>query len=121
MRGFFCGKGNFMKNDTFTLYNLRVEIVKGKEDFVCSHHIGDYFEVIGENLHFPQTTSFSLYALSAILPLLPAKQRRTVENDWMTTDHFIACPDPNCAAQFKISRVGKTIFHHSEVTKTTIL
>ncbi|MCR5448003.1 MAG: TIGR04076 family protein [Solobacterium sp.] len=103
-------------NDAFELYDLKVETVETDRPFVCSHHAGDYFLVQGENLIFPETNTFSMYALSAILPLLPAKQRVTDPNDWMTTDAYIACPDPNCGARFHITRTGKRIFHHSEVT-----
>ena len=78
-------------DDTFTLYDLKVEVCEGDKPFVCSHHAGDYFLVKGENIEFPENRSFSLYGLSAILPLLPAKQRMTDENDWMTTDDYIAC------------------------------
>lgn len=84
--------------------------------FVCSHHLDDYFLVEGENLVFPTKGTFSMYALSAILPLLPAKQRVLNSNDWMTTDALIACPDPNCHAQFKISRIKERIQRHSETT-----
>ena len=62
-------------NDAFELYDLRVETEETEKPFVCSHHAGDYFLVQGENLIFPETNSFSMYALSAILPLLPAKKR----------------------------------------------
>lgn len=103
-------------DDTFTLYDLKVEVCEGEKPFVCSHHAGDYFLVKGENIEFPENNSFSMYALSAILPLLPAKQRITDENDWMTTDAYIACPDPNCGARFHIRRIGKRVFHHHEVT-----
>ena len=102
--------------DEFVLYDLKVEVTRGDKPFVCSHHEGDYFLVEGENLVFPQTHSFSMYALSALLPLLPAKQRMTDENDWMSTDAYIACPDPNCGALFHIQRTGKRIFRHHEVT-----
>ncbi len=57
-----------------------------------------------------------MYALAALLPLLPAKQRVTEENDWMTTDCDIACPDPNCGARFRITRTGKRIYSHADVT-----
>ena len=40
----------------------------------------------------------------------------TDDNDWMTTDTEIACPDPNCGARFRISRTGKSAFRHSETT-----
>ena len=103
-------------NDEFELWDLRVEIVGDPQAMVCSHEVGNYFEVSGENLSFPSGQSFSMYALAAILPLLPAKQRITDANDWMTTDADIACPDPNCGARFRITRTGKTTFKHSETT-----
>ena len=103
-------------NDSFELYDLKVEVAEPRGAMVCSHKTGDCFLVQGENLVFPEGGSFSLYALSALLPLLPAKQRKTDENDWMTTDALIACPDPNCGALFKISRTGLRKFRHSECT-----
>ncbi|NND45210.1 MAG: TIGR04076 family protein [Xanthomonadales bacterium] len=102
--------------DTFELWNLRVEVVGEPADMVCGHRPGDHFEVIGERLSLPAGQGFSLYALAAILPLLPAKQRMTEPNDWMTTDAEIACPDPHCGARFRIERTGKTTFRHSETT-----
>ena len=103
-------------NDEFELWDLRVEVVGDPESMVCSHGVGDYFEATGENLTFPAGQSFSMYALAAILPLLPAKQRMTHDNDWITTDAEIACPDPHCGARFRITRTGKTTFRHSETT-----
>jgi len=103
-------------DDRFELYDLKVEVVSSDKPFVCSHREGDCFYVQGENLVFSKDTSFSMYALSAILPLLPAKQRNLDHNDWMRTDAYIACPDPNCGARFKITRVGKRSFSHSETT-----
>ena len=52
--------------------------------------------------------------LAALLPLLPAKQRPTHPNDWMTTDSDIACPDVHCGAVFRILRTGTRTFRHSE-------
>ncbi len=103
-------------DDSFTLYDLKVEVVASEKPMVCSHREGDYFLVEGENLVFPQTHSFSMYALSALLPLLPAKQRPLHENDWMLSDSLIACPDPNCGARFKITRTGKRILKHGDCT-----
>jgi uncharacterized repeat protein (TIGR04076 family) len=104
------------KKDSFVLYDLKVETLKGPRPFVCSHKAGDCFMVIGENLVFPAGGTFSLYSLSALLPLLPAKQRPTHANDWMTTDTDIACPDPNCGARFRITRVARRRFSHAETT-----
>lgn len=103
-------------SDEFTLYDLRVEVVAGRRPMVCSHTVGDSFELSGENLSFPPGQTFSLYALAALLPLLPAKQRRTDDNDWMTTDTDIACPDPNCGALFRITRTRERVFRHGDLT-----
>ena len=105
-----------MANDEFELWDLRIEVTGNPQEMVCNHTVGDYFELSGENLSFPTGQPFSVYALAAILPLLPAKQRMTHANDWMTTDAEIACPDPHCEARFKITRTGKTTFRHSETT-----
>ncbi|MBE6129368.1 MAG: TIGR04076 family protein [Erysipelotrichaceae bacterium] len=80
-------------DDTFELYDLKVETVATERPFVCSHREGEYFLVEGENLVFPENRTFSMYALSALLPLLAAKQRVTDRNDWMYTDGEIACPE----------------------------
>ncbi len=101
-------------NDEFTLYDLKVEVVQGDKPMVCNHQVGDHFLVRGENLEFPAGRTFPLYPLAAILPLLPAKQRPTHENDWMTTDADIACPDPHCGGLFRIPRVGVSTFRHAE-------
>lgn len=103
-------------DDEFELWDLRVETIGDQEAMVCSHHVGEFFELIGENLHFQRDQKFSLYALAAIVPLLAAKQRPTHKNDWMTTDAEIACPDPNCGARFRITRTRKSVFRHSETT-----
>ncbi len=104
------------RDDSFELYDLRVEVIATDRPMVCGHVAGDYFDVRGENLTLPAGQAFSIYALSALLPLLPAKQRATHANDWMTTDAEIACPDPNCGARFRITRVGTRRFRHGEVT-----
>ena len=103
-------------DDTFDLYDLRVEVVATERPMVCRHAVGDAFEVHGELLVMGAGQSFSLYALAAILPLLPAKQRPTHPHDWMTTDADIACPDPHCGARFRITRLARRTFSHAETT-----
>jgi len=102
--------------DEFTLWDLRVEVVAGSRPMVCNHREGDFFELSGENLSLPAGQSFPIYPLAALLPLLPAKQRESHPNDWMSTDHEIACPDPCCGARFRIRRVRRRTFRHSDVT-----
>jgi uncharacterized repeat protein (TIGR04076 family) len=107
-------------DDSFTLYDLKVEVVAGDRPMVCNHKAGDHFFLSGENLMLPPGQSFPIYPLAALLPLLPAKQRETHPNDWMTTDAEIACPDPHCGARFRITRTAKRSFRHGEVTATPL-
>ena len=111
-----AGSDASARDDRFWLHDLRVEVVPGDAPMVCNHQVGDYFLVVGENLVFAETRSFPMYALAAILPLLPAKQRDTDASDWMTTDTEIACPDPHCGGRFRITRVGRRSFRHAETT-----
>ena len=90
-------------DDSFELYDLRVEVVATERPMVCNHRAGDFFLPSGESLSLPPGQCFPIYPLAALLPLLPAKQRATHPNDWMTTDAEIACPDPHCGARFRIT------------------
>ncbi len=100
----------------FWLYDLRVETVLDGRTPICRHIEGESFQVIGESLVFSNQQKVSMYALAAVLPILPAKQRLTDGNDWMSTDAEIACPDPHCGGRFRIVREGKRWFSHAETT-----
>ena len=101
----------------FELYDLRVEVVGPKDQVIyCGAQLGDYFELHGEMLKLPPGQGFSIYSLAALLPLLPAKQRVTDPNDWMSSDAEVACPDPNCPTRFRITRTGRRYFKRSDVT-----
>ena len=106
-----------MADDAFELYDLRVDVVSPPgERVLCGAKPGDHFELRGEMLHLPPGQGFSIYSLAALLPLLPAKQRPTHANDWMTSDAEVACPDPNCPTRLRITRTGKRRFSHAETT-----
>jgi uncharacterized repeat protein (TIGR04076 family) len=104
-------------DDSFELHDLKVEVVAPEgARLYCGAKVGDSFELQGEMLHLPPGQGFSIYSLAALLPLLPAKQRMTHPNDWMSTDAEVACPDPNCPSRFRITRTGKRVFRHAETT-----
>jgi uncharacterized repeat protein (TIGR04076 family) len=103
--------------DGFELFDLRVEVVgpPGRAIY-CGARLGDYFDLHGELLMLPPGQGFSIYSLAALLPLLPAKQRITDPQDWMSTDAEVACPDPNCPTRFRITRTGRRYFRRADVT-----
>jgi uncharacterized repeat protein (TIGR04076 family) len=104
-------------DDSFELHDLKVEVVAPEgARLYCGAKVGDSFELRGEMLHLPPGQGFSIYSLAALLPLLPAKQRPTHPNDWMSTDAEVACPDPNCPSRFRITRTGKRVFRHADTT-----
>ncbi|HEX9905106.1 MAG TPA: TIGR04076 family protein [Propylenella sp.] len=105
------------EDDSFLLYDLKVEVVAPPGAKIhCGARAGDYFELKGEMLFLPPGQGFSIYSLAALLPLLPAKQRPTHPNDWMSTDDEVACPDPNCPTRFHITRTGERRFSHAAAT-----
>jgi uncharacterized repeat protein (TIGR04076 family) len=106
------------KNDSFELYDIKVEVINnGIKPMVCNHKVGDYFLLSGENFSLPSGQSFPIYCLAALIPIITVKQRFIDPNDWISTDHEVACPDINCGGVFKISRIGKKTFYHHQVTR----
>ena len=103
-------------DDEFELYDLRVEVLDTGKPFVSHARVGDTFDVIGGRIVFPpgREASFSMYAMMAVLPFLPAKQRPTHPNDWMSTDTDIASLDPACGARFRITRLEKRKLRHAD-------
>lgn len=108
------------KNDEFSLYDLKIEWIRGDKPCWCGAKEGDYFTLQGEHIEIAPGSKWSIYTLAPLLPLLPAKQRDTDPNDWMTTDCELACPDPNCGSRFRISRQGRRTFRHSETTSVAL-
>ncbi len=104
-----------MADDDFTLYDLKVEVVHHDRNrkLICQHALGDTFFVRGSIVEIPPGRGFGLYAMLAVLPFVPAKQRPTLATDWMTTDAVIACTDPHCGAGFRITRLDARSYSHA--------
>jgi len=102
---------------TFQLYDLRVTVVAVEGRSVCGLHIGDYFEVTeSSRLRIPEGKHFCIYAISAVLPLIAAKQRVLSADDWMESDSLIACPDPEERLIMRIDRIGKRDLEKDDLT-----
>ena len=64
--------------------------------------VGDSARVHESSLYLPQP--FCLYAMQAILPILPAKQRAHDPGDWMVGENHVICPDPAGNVILRIER-----------------
>lgn len=101
----------------FELYDLRVTVVAIEGRSVCSMAVGDYFELTeSSKLRIPEGKHFCVYALSAVLPLLAAKQRQLASNDWLERDSLVACPDPDERLIMKLERIAKRSMDSDELT-----
>jgi uncharacterized repeat protein (TIGR04076 family) len=101
----------------FEIYDLRVTVHDIKGHSVCGMQVGDYFELTeSSKLRIPPGKHFCIYALSAVLPLLPAKQRLLDENDWLEKDTLVACPDPEEQLIMRIERTARRIMNSEDLT-----
>lgn len=99
------------------LYDLRVTVERIEGRSVCGLSVGDYFELTESNrLRIPEGRHFCVYALQAVLPLLPAKQRRLPEEDWLERDSLVCCPDPDERVVMRIERIGERTLDADELT-----
>lgn len=101
----------------FTLFDLRVTVISIQGRSVCGLEVGDYFEVVeSSKIKIPDGKHFCIYALSAVLPLLPAKQRQLDPNDWLERDIFVTCPDPEERLILRIDRIAERIMDSDDLT-----
>ena len=100
-----------------TLYDLRVTVDRIEGRPVCGLRVGDFFEVTqSSRIHIPDGRHFCLFALQAVLPLLPAKQRRLPAGDWLERETLVCCPDPDERVVMRIERIGERELHSQDLT-----
>jgi uncharacterized repeat protein (TIGR04076 family) len=91
------------------LYDLRVVVERIEGRSVCGMRVGDWFELTqSSRLRTCPGRFFCVYALSAVLPLLAAKQRELRPGDWLEADNHVACPDPDERLIMRIERTGRS-------------
>ena len=88
------------------MYKLKITVER--IDGYCNQPmlVGDCFFVDGGKIRIPDGKHFCIYALAAVLPLLPAKQRAIASADWMAHDQEVACPDPDERCIMRIEQIG---------------
>ena len=99
------------------LFDLRVTVERIEGRSVCGLEVGDYFELTeSSRVRIPPGRHFCLYALQSVLPLLPAKQRRLPDEDWLEQDSLVCCPDPDERVVMRIERIGERTLRSEELT-----
>ena len=99
------------------LYDLRVTVEPIEGTSVCGLEVGDWFEVTeSSRVRIPEGRHFCLYAIQAVLPLLPAKMRRLADEDWLEQDSLVACPDPDERLVMRIDRIGERALRTEDLT-----
>jgi uncharacterized repeat protein (TIGR04076 family) len=97
-----------VSSDVSELYDLRVTVERIEGRSVCGLEVGDFFELTeSSRLRVPAGRHFCIYALQAVLPLLPAKQRDLPQGDWLEQDSLVCCPDPEERLIMRIERIGR--------------
>lgn len=106
-----------MSDPDMELYDLRVTVDRIEGRSVCGLQVGDHFDVVRSNeLRLPDGKHFCIYALAAVLPLLPAKQRRLPASDWLERDTEVCCPDPHERVVLRIERTGTRRLRSGDLT-----
>lgn len=101
----------------FEIYDLRVTVNSINGRSTCGMQVGDFFEVVeSSKLRIPEGYHFCIYALNAVLPLLPAKQRQLDQNDWLERDVLVACPDPEEGLVMRIERIARRTMDSDDLT-----
>ena len=99
------------------LYDLRVTVERIEGRSVCGLEVGDYFELTeSSRIRIPAGRHFCIYALQAVLPLLPAKQRRLPDDDWLEHESLVCCPDPEERLVMRIERIGARTLRSDDLT-----
>jgi uncharacterized repeat protein (TIGR04076 family) len=99
------------------LYDLRVTVERIEGRSVCGLAVGDFFEVTeSSRVRIPEGRHFCLYAIQAVLPMLPAKMRRLPDEDWLEQDNLVCCPDPEERLIMRIERIGERALVTEELT-----
>ena len=99
------------------LYDLRVTVERIEGRSVCGLRVSDWFEVTeSSRIRIPEGCHFCIYALQAVLPLLPAKQRRLPDDDWLEQESLVCCPDPEERLVMRIERTGKRTLRTDDLT-----
>ena len=94
---------------------VTVERIEGRS--VCGLEVGDYFELTeSSRIRIPAGRHFCIYALQAVLPLLPAKQRRLPDDDWLEQESLVCCPDPEERLVMRIERIGTRTLRAEDLT-----
>ena len=99
------------------IYDLRITVDRIEGRSVCALAVGDYFDVVNSShVEIPAGKHFCMYAMAAVMPLLPAKQRQLPDSDWLERDVEVQCPDPEEGLVMRIDRIARRRLRTDDLT-----
>src|SRR3954452_19832267 len=99
------------------LYDIRVTVERIEGRSVCGLEVGDWFEVTeSSRVRMPEGRHFCLYALQAVLPLIPAKQRRLPDEDWLEQESLVCWHGAEEGPVIRIERIGERSLRSEDFT-----
>jgi carbon-monoxide dehydrogenase iron sulfur subunit len=86
--------------------DVSIKIVKIEGE--CSKHkVGDRWVMKNGTLYDPDNKGICIYALNAIMPMLPLKETEVSEEDhWIHKYEEFLCPDINGRAVFRVEPIA---------------
>ena len=102
------GRGDVESGQVSTggLRSLRVVVNEVRGKCTSGMKPGDHIVLHSGRLYLPAGHHFCLYALQAVLPFLPAKQRPLGQDDWLASADRVICPDPAGNVVLRIEPYG---------------
>ncbi len=94
-----------LEDGSARLHDLQIVVDEVRGRCTSGMRAGDSVTIRSGRLYIPAHRAFCLYALQAVLPLLPAKQRCQLDGDWLSEASRVICPDPAGNVILRIERI----------------
>ncbi|GAA0993015.1 TIGR04076 family protein [Subtercola frigoramans] len=87
-----------------TEYGVRV-IVDRVDRSRTGTKVGDFFDVFGSTVSMPPGTSFNVYAMNAVFPVISDRLREPDGDDWLSRKPYICSADPEENIVMRLDRI----------------
>ena len=68
--------------------------------------VGSYFDIVGSRLVLPPGSSFNIYAMNAVFPVVALRAGELPDDDWLARKPWICSPDPRENVVMRLDRIA---------------